>query len=50
MPFLVALPLLLQTRNVPGVLSAPDPKQVERAPAPGYADTVNAPLRRFSRQ
>ena len=28
--------LLLQTRNVTGVLSAPDPKQMESAPALGY--------------
>lgn len=50
MPCLVALPLFLQTRNVLGVLSAPDPKPVDRAPAQGDADPVNAPLRRFSRQ
>jgi DNA-binding beta-propeller fold protein YncE len=36
-PILVALLLLLfQTRNVPGVLDAPDPKQMENAPPLGY--------------
>lgn len=36
-PMLIALVLLLlQSRNVPGVLSAPDPKQMESAPALGY--------------
>lgn len=37
MPLLIALLLLLfQTRNVPGVLDAPDPKQMEHAPPLGY--------------
>ncbi len=37
MPLLIALVLLLfQTRNVPGVLDAPDPKQMEQAPPLGY--------------
>jgi DNA-binding beta-propeller fold protein YncE len=36
-PLLLALLLLLfQTRNVPGVLDAPDPKQMEHAPPLGY--------------
>jgi DNA-binding beta-propeller fold protein YncE len=33
---LAVLLLLLQTRNVPGVLSGPDPKQMETAPPLGY--------------
>lgn len=36
MPLLIALLLLFQTRNVPGVLDAPDPRQMEHAPPLGY--------------